>query len=134
MTLPKLENVQPLWSISHYDGVMSGIARYNSKIYWFHMLGNPAMFLGRRAYALYPLTMQEAMREYLAHTVLIAMTGNAEKLNKFGRCSHSWLRRKIPHWWWSWSLSVNWFVRGGYNKVQDYEKRKAIGYFLFEKR
>lgn len=129
------ERVQarPLWRCGSYDGPSSGIAYYKGRLHWFSMLGSPYKFRGTRAYALYPLTTSEAIRETIAHIIMSVLVGNYESFDRDGnRCGKAWPWR---NWKWLWrnTLSLTDWIRGGYGARTKYTSRQSVGYFIFNK-
>lgn len=58
----KIADVTVLWSLGHYDGICTGIARHDGKPYYFKFNGS-IMDCRERRYFLHPLTEDEFLLE-----------------------------------------------------------------------
>jgi len=122
----ELENVQMCWSISHYDGPMSGIALYNNEYYYVechqHYDSRPRYFW------LYKLNEDECVKELAQHDLFKKYYGHYCDFRNNKRIPFEELKsldfQKPKH-----SLSfTNIDNIVGINR-SPYLDRKSIGYF-----
>lgn len=124
-----------VWSLGHFDGVMSGIAVYNGDYYYAKCHQSPYTNKSRYFW-LYKLTPEETAKEIKYNEKYKKYVGLYCNYDEQGK------RRKDPRNWkeWLWEIS-RFFTRSHYlwssSKCQnrlginrdEYTKREAIGYF-----